>query len=113
MPTLNDALRRRLAAKFGSTIDLKSESDIVSALLTEIAAGFDDVVTGFDPGIIAAYDKTYQEGYNKEGYSKQDYVKYDRTEDHTIYEQVIQRIRPELEQLIRDNLRKATGKATA
>lgn len=107
MPILNEELRRRLVAKYGTNVNLDTSSRAVSALLKELAA---DLLADPIGEAAAGYQKTYTEGYNREGYSRADYTRYDRT-DGSIYEDLFDdlmtQIRPELDKLIVEKLRKA------
>jgi hypothetical protein len=107
MPTLDEALRRRLIAKYGTSIDLQSQSGVLSEVLRDVA---DQIQAGalVDLGALQKYDKTYTEGYNREGYSRGSYTRYDRTDGdiyERIFEEVIADVRPELDKLVIDKIR--------
>jgi hypothetical protein len=107
MPILNEDLRRRLIAKYGTGVNLEANSQVVSDLLKELASGIGDQAI-LDPGTVMAYDKTYTEGYNKEDYSRGSYQRYDRTDGgifEDMYEDVLSNIRPELDKMIIEKLR--------
>jgi hypothetical protein len=85
MPTLDQALLRRLALKYGPTINLESDSEVLTEILRQLAAE-EPAAEEPKPGEpteklvdLPSYDKTYTEGYNKENYSRSDYHRYDRT----------------------------------
>lgn len=76
MPALDPSLLKKIMEKYGNKIDLEANSGILGDIVREVNGAIK-----FDPGIVAGYDKTYSEGYNKEDYSRADYHRYDRTVD--------------------------------
>jgi hypothetical protein len=112
MPTLDESLRRRLIAKFGTTVNLESQSAVVSEMLHELATELRLPSGGL--GGVDSYDKTYSEGYNKEDYSRGRYSRYDRTDGgiyEDIYDDLITAIRPELDKLVVARLRDRAASA--
>lgn len=102
MPTINENLRKRLIAKYGTELNLESRDDLLNELIKEISA------EAFIPiGLKDGYDKHYTEGYNKMDYSKSDYSRYDKTNDFDfdIMKEVISDIRPELQKLLLEKIR--------
>jgi hypothetical protein len=109
MPTLDETLRRRLIAKYGTSVDLQSQSGVVSEVLRDVADQIQ--ADALDLAVLQKYDKTYTEGYNREGYSRANYTRYDRTDGDMyikIFEEVIADVRPELDKLVIEKLRAKT-----
>jgi len=117
MPTLDKALLHRLALKYGPTINLESDSEVLTELLRQLAA--EEPKAG-EPAAgepkpdeftekridLPSYDKTYTEGYNKENYSRSDYTRYDRTvSGASLNDEESLHIPPEADVAIVDRLR--------
>jgi hypothetical protein len=117
MPSLDDDLRKRLIAKFGTSVNLEAGTPVVRELLAEIAA---ELAEGDNPPS-PNYNKSYTEGYNKEGYMRADYNRYDKTYEKTeligyVDPQIlVAELGPELERLISsilvERLRRSGGEA--
>lgn len=98
-------VRRRLLARFGPSIDLETNPELVNEIVAEIARE-----EPFGSINLASYDKTYTEGYNKEDYSRSAYTRYDRTDDGHIWEEGQNAlVLPELDRLVVDRLRQQFG----
>src|SRR4051794_16392999 len=112
MPTLNEALRRRLVAKYGTNVNLEARSDVVADLLRNIADQLhvSAVQTSeYSKSKPSSYSRTYQQGYNKENYSRSEYSKYCKTSaggsSAESFARLVAEIRPELDKLIIEKLR--------
>jgi hypothetical protein len=77
MPTIDAKLHRRLIAKFGPTVDLRTNPGVIPELFAELSKTFKSLA-------VRSYDKGYSKGYDKENYVRH-YNRYDKTYDKQSY----------------------------
>jgi hypothetical protein len=75
MPSLNSEVIEQLIKRYGSSIDLRAQPDVLNSILEEIAV---DNITS--PRAKFGYMKTYFKDYDRLGYDRT-YQQYDKTVD--------------------------------
>jgi len=91
MPIDEDTLRR-LTEKYGTTIDLRANPEILSDILDEIATERRSP----NAALLRGYYRSYWQGFHDPGCYDRNYSQYDKTVDFRMVNDLIDRARPEL-----------------